>query len=177
MKKILGIIGRIGAGKDTASDYIAEKYGFEVIAFRDIVKEVTEKEGLEANRENMQKVGKRYRDEQGQEVFTKLIFEKIQNSTNEKILVKEMRTTADIKFLIDNLDNMKVLQIVTNKDNRYLRLKERGRSGDPESLGDFEEQENKEEELGYTKALDFTDVEVDNNGTIEELNKKLDDLV
>lgn len=177
-KKVLGVIGRIGAGKDTVSDYVAKKYGYDIVSFRDAVREVTEKEGLEPNRENMQKTGKKYREKYGSEYFTKLVMDKVMHSKNDKIIVKEMRTEGDVNLIKENFGkSMKIIQVKAPKQSRFERLKKRGRLGDPKTLDEFDAQEQREEELGYTKALEFTEHEIENNGTFDELYKRTDALL
>lgn len=177
-KKVLGVIGRIGAGKDTVAEYVAKKYGYDIVSFRDAVREVTEKEGLEPNRENMQKTGKKYREKYGSEYFTKLVMDNVMHSKNDKIIVKEMRTEGDVKLIKENFGSaMKIIQVKAPRETRFRRLKKRARTGDPQIPEEFNAQEKKEEELGYTKALEFTDYEIENNGTFEELYKKADELL
>lgn len=177
-KKVLGVIGRIGAGKDTVAEYVAKKYGYDIVSFRDAVREVTEKEGLKPNRENMQKTGKKYREKYGSEYFTKLVMDKVMHSKNDKIIVKEMRTEGDVKLIKENFGkNMKIIQITAPKQIRFERIKARGRLGDPKTMEEFGAQEQREEELGYTKALEFTEHEIENNGTFRKLYKKIDSLL
>ncbi|MBI4018768.1 MAG: AAA family ATPase [Candidatus Aenigmarchaeota archaeon] len=175
MQKIIGIIGRIGAGKDTVAEYIARKYGYAVVAFRDAVKEVTEKEGLELTRANMQAVSKKYRDRYGGDYFTNIIMKKVAES-GPKIIIKEMRTEGDVLPLKNMFRKMKIILIEADAEKRFERMFARGRAGDPQTLEEFEGQEKREEELGYTQALQYDDFKINNNGTLGELYEKVDKL-
>ena len=178
MKRIIGVIGRIGSGKDTVSDYLADKYGYDKVSFRDVVEEITEKEGLEANRENMQMIGKKCRDLYGGDYFNKQVMKKVEESDNEKVLVKEMRTEEDVLPLKEKFGkNIKIMIVDTDGDKRFQRMMVRGRVGDPQTIEDFEKQENKEIELGFTKAIKPSDFTVDNNNSFGELYQKIDSLV
>ena len=175
MQKIIGIVGRIGAGKDTVAEYLARKYRYAVVAFRDAVKDVTEKEGLEANRANMQAVSKKYRDRYGADYFTNIVLKKIGES-GPKVIVKEMRTDGDVLPLKKAFPRMKIIITEAHAEKRFERMFARGRPGDPQTLEEFEKQDEREEELGYTQALEYADFAIKNDGTLGELYEKIDKL-
>ena len=178
MVSVIGIVGPIGSGKDTAADYIAEKYGYRIFSFRDAVREEVEKRGLEQNRENMQKVSREMRDTKGEDVFSRMILNKIIETKCGKAIVKEIRTSGDLKPIRDHFrGSMKIIKVTATEKIRYERMKERSRTGDPFSLEEFQQQEQREEELGYTKAFNFCDFVIPNNGTKEELYKKIDEIM
>ncbi len=170
---IIGIVGLIGAGKDTAADYIAEKYGYHIISFRDLVREVTEKEGLKPDRENLQVVGKKYRKIYGEDYFSRLAVQKAESF--EKSILKEMRTKEDVELpkLVFGR-TMAVINIETEKQIRFERLEKRARLGDPKTMDEFERQEKKELDLGYTEAIGFADMTIENNGSFGDLYRKID---
>lgn len=174
--KVIGIVGLIGAGKDTAADYIEKKYGYQIISFRDLVKEVTEKAGLEPNRENLQLTGKKYRKKYGSDYFSQLAVKKAK--AFEKSILKEMRTKEDVELPKKVFGkSMTVINIGADKKNRFERLKKRARLGDPKSIEEFEKQEKKEADLGYTNAIDFADITIQNNSTFSDLYKKIDEAM
>ncbi len=178
MTSIIGIVGPIGSGKDTVADYIAQRYGYTIFSFRDVVKEVVEMEGLEPNRENMQKVAREKRDKEGESVFSKIVLDKIIASKCEKVVVKDLRTAGDVKTIRDHFKTqMKIIKIVATAQLRFERMKARGRPGDPKTLEEFLQQEKREEELGFTKAFNFTDFMVFNTGSREELYSQVDKIM
>jgi len=177
---ILGIVGLIGSGKDTAADYISKKYGYEKVSFRDIVHEVVAEKRLEPTRENMQKVARECRDKYGEDFFSKKVLEKgkalIKKGKN--VLFKEMRTAGDVQLLRDEFGKkMKVIVIEAGERTRFDRMKKRGRTGDPKTFEDFSRQQKKEEELRFTDSLKFADIGVDNNGTKKELCLEIDGMM
>ena len=177
VQKILGIVGRIGAGKDTVADYVARKYGYAIVAFRDAVKDVAQKEGLAPTRENMQHVGKKYRAAHGEDFFTNVVAQKAQKA-GDKVIIKEMRTDGDVLPLKKKFGRaMKVMCITADSENRFARMLARGRTGDPQTREEFAKQEEREDELGFTAALKHATINVDNNGTLGELYEKIDKLL
>ena len=56
--KIIGIMGLIGSGKDAVSQYLAEKYGYEVIGMGNIVRELSKGIGRTNGRDDLQQTQK-----------------------------------------------------------------------------------------------------------------------
>ena len=178
MASLIGIVGPIGAGKDTASDYITDKYGYTSFSFRNIIAELMTKSGIELNRENMQKFAREQRDMNGEDIFSKAILNKILETKCEKALVKELRTRDDVKVLWNHFKkDMKIIKITAPAEIRFNRMKERHRIGDPETLEEFRGQDKKEEELGYTRAFNFTDFIVFNTSDKENLYAQIDKIM
>ncbi len=178
--KVIGTVGPIGAGKDLGSEYIAKEYNFEVISYRDIVKEETEKDGLEPTRENMQMTATKRREEIGKDFFSKIVAEKAQALLNKgkKVLLKEIRTDMDAKIPLEIFGkSMVILAFDADEKTRAKRLIDRGRKGDPSTLEEFLKQEKKEKELGYRYWMDKSNEKIKNNGTIEDLYKSIDKLM
>ena len=150
--KVIGIVGPIGSGKDLGAEYIAKKYKYEVIAYRDIVKKETEKEGLEANRENMQMVATKRRKEIGKDFFAKIVAKKTKTllKKGKRVLLKEIRTDFDAllpKKVFDK--SMIILAFDADEKTRAQRIISRRRKGDPVTLEEFKRQEKRELELGH----------------------------
>ena len=178
MVSVLGIVGPIGSGKDTVTDYIAQKYGYAVFSFRDMIADMMKKEGIEPNRENMQQFGRQIRDERGEDVFSLALLERIVSSKCEKALVKELRTASDVKIIWSHFkSSMKIIKVVAPTSIRFERMRARQRTGDPKILKEFMQQEKKEEDLGYTKAFNFADFVVFNTGSKEYLYDQVDKLM
>lgn len=178
MVSVIGIVGPIGSGKDTVADYMAQKYGYTVFSFRDIIAGMMKTEGIELARENMQKFAREKRDAEGENVFSRAILQKITESGCQKAVVKELRTSGDIKPLLKHFrTGMKVIKVVAPAELRFERMKARQRPGDPQTLEEFRQQEKREEELGYTKASNYTDFMVFNTGTREELFAQVDKVM
>ncbi|GEM_PF-34097 len=178
--KVIGIVGPIGSGKDLAAEYIAKKYMCNVIAYRDIVKEETEKEGLETNRENMQMIATKRRAEVGKDFFAKIVAKRAQNLAEKggKIILKEIRTDFDA-FLVKEIfgRSMIILAFDSNEKIRAQRIISRGRKGDPTSFEEFKKQDKREIELGHYYWMDKANETIKNNGSIEELYKKIDKIM
>lgn len=175
LKCIIGLLGTIGAGKTTVSDYLVKK-GFERVVMGDLVRDVAKKEGLKLTRENLQSIQKKYRDNYGQEYFIKEAIRKLKNSGKEKLLIDGVRTPTDateakkagaILVLID-----------APKKIRFERLRARKREGDAQTFEQFLEQEKREwKMLRFRKSLKYVDYKIDNSRNIKKLYKKICSLL
>ncbi|MDI6721877.1 MAG: dephospho-CoA kinase, partial [Candidatus Aenigmarchaeota archaeon] len=58
--KIICIAGLIGSGKNAVSDHISQKYGYKVIDYAEILRDICRKEGMEVTRDNLQNLRLKY---------------------------------------------------------------------------------------------------------------------
>lgn len=173
---LIGLLGTIGAGKTTVSEYLVNKHDFYKVTMGDLVREVTKKEGLELTRENLQAIQKKYRDNFGQEYFIKETIKRLKESGRENLLIDGIRTPTDateakkagaILVLID-----------APKKARFERLRARKREGDAQTFEQFLRQEKREwEMLHFRESLKYVDYKIDNYRSIRELYKQVDDLL
>jgi dephospho-CoA kinase len=176
MKQILiGLIGTIGAGKTTVSDYLVKK-GFFRVVMGDLVREKTREKRMELTRENLQAVQKEYRGKFGEEYFIKETVKRLKDSGKEKLLIDGIRTPIDAE------EAKKAGAIIILVDApariRFERLKARKREGDAQTMQDFLEQEKAEWGLfRFNETLRYVNYKLENYGSIKELYKNTDELV
>lgn len=172
---IIGLMGQIGAGKGEVS-IILEKNGFEVVVFGDVVREEVISEGLEPNRENTDKISK-LRTGDNPNYWRERVYEKIKNL--EKAVVDGIRYPEDAEFFKEKLGDKFILLFVTAPtETRFMRLNKRNRVGDPQTIEHFKSQEEKQEELfNVSKTLGMADLTIDNIGTKEELEAKVNEFL
>jgi len=175
--KVIGIVGLIGAGKDTAAKYIETKYGYKPISYSELVHEKVKEENLEPTRENLQMIAKKYRERYGFDYFARLAVEKALSSGEEKIILKELRRKEDVEFPKSVFKNFYVIEIYANKKIRFERLLKRKSQKDPKTWEEFLMQEENEKKLGFHEALKYADFRVENNGSLEELFSNLDKVM
>ena len=175
--KVIGIVGLIGAGKDTAAKYIEEKYGYKPISYSELVHEKVREENLEPTRENLQMIAKKYREKFGFDYFARLAVEKALSSGHEKIILKELRRKEDVEFPKSVFKDFYVIEIYANKKIRFERLKKRKSRKDPKTWKEFLEQEENEKKLGFHEALKYADFRVKNNSSLKKLFSNLDKIM
>ncbi|MCW1300955.1 MAG: AAA family ATPase [Candidatus Nanoarchaeia archaeon] len=180
VRKIVGIAGTIGSGKDVVSHYLAQKYGYIEIIMGDLVRDLANELKLEPSRENLLKLQKRYVEQFGREYWGKRAVEKIQSIASEKIVVNGIRRIEDIKVLKQAFINDRVVLLVIDADPkiRFERLVKRGREGDPKNFDQFLLQELAERETFDLEELEkIADYKIENDGSLVELYTRVDEFV
>jgi dephospho-CoA kinase len=177
--KVIGFVGDIGSGKDSAAEYICQKYGYRNISMGDIVRELLKKSGKPENRENLDSLQKEIVAKHGPEFFAKEVMKKIMLNKLEKVIISGIRRPADAEVPKRAYGKDFVLvKIEVPAEIRFERMKSRARPGDPKTLEEFLEQEKRQYELfSLKKIYGYVDHRVDNSGTPEELEKRLDALL
>jgi len=175
---ILVITGKIGSGKDTASDYLRQNYSFSTVSYSEIAHDKTREQGLETTRTNLQKVSTECRARYGTDYFAKLVISKARSLGSERVILKEARTAQDVQPAMKAFGRqLHVIEITTLQSIRLERLIKRGCAKDAKTKEELMAQETREKELGYFGAAQLAEERISNSGTPEELHKKLDSLM
>lgn len=175
---IISIVGHPASGKDTAGDYIAEK-GFIKISSSDYLRAEMKKLGLPIDRPSMQAFSSEMRKIYGNGYPAGDIVKQISDDT----VVVSFRNTAEVKVLQDMFGkDFTLLAVETPPEIRYKWAKERNRIGDNISYEDFlkaEEIERSDASGSHEmdKVIAMADVLIVNDGTKEDLFRKLDEFI
>ncbi|MFP4232744.1 MAG: AAA family ATPase [Candidatus Aenigmatarchaeota archaeon] len=176
---VLGLTGPIGAGKDAVSDYLEKEHGFETFSCGDVIRKIAEEEGLEPTRENLQMLGKEYRKKEGKGFLGKKAAEIAENKGSDKLAVNGIRNPEEVEELKKKLGKtFNLIHVKASEETRFRRLKERARPGDPQSFQEFEKQDSVEKDkFNMEETFSMADKEITNEGTMEELYRKVDSLL
>ena len=177
--KAIGLIGTIGAGKDTVSDYIRDNYKFNVITMGDLVREVAKERGVEANRDNLTAIQKEHVERFGGDYWIKKVVERVKKNRWEKVIINGIRRPVDAEVAKKSFGNDIVLVLVdADVQVRFSRLQRRGRVGDPKTMEEFGHQEQSEfEKFDFKNTLKHVEKTIHNNTSLENLRKSTDDLL
>lgn len=178
-RMLIGVMGRIGAGKDAVAEYLVNNYGFQQIAFRDLVVEEAHRRGLDPTRENLAVVQKDCRARYGDDYFPKEVVRRTETSKARDVVITGIRTSTDARVLKEHFgDKIRLVLVDADAGVRFQRMVKRRRLGDPTVFEDFKEQERLENEhFDSEKAFAQADVTIDNSGTLVQLQEKVDRLV
>ena len=172
---IIGVTGTIASGKGEIVNYLKNK-GFEYYVYSDILREVAKQRNIEPTRENLQKLGtdiKKRTKNWG--ILSKKIIEKIKT---DKAVVDGIRNLDEIREFRKR-GGFYLIGINATQRLRYSRIMKRNRKGDPKTFKGFKKLDNLENR-GKTKGqetnkcLKMVDFLVINDGSLEDLRKKID---
>jgi dephospho-CoA kinase len=173
--KIIALAGLMGSGKDTAAEYISKKYGYKIIDYSNIIREMCRKEGLELTRDNFQNLRIKY----GNMFLAEEVVKRVKASKEENIIITPLRRSED--YLIPKKEfGKKIVFILVECDQkiRFKRLKKRGRENDPKDFVEFQRQEKRENEIyDFDKTFSYANYIVKNNGTPDALRKEIDKVM
>ncbi len=172
MKICVGLTGPNASGKGEVARYLGET-GFSRHSLSDVVREEATRQGLDHSRGSLIQVGTWLRERFGGGVLA----ERLAGGLSEKSVVDSIRTPGEIEVL-RRLAGFHLLGIDAPVEVRFERSKARGRTGDGASLEDFVRDEEREQGGAgpgqqLRTCLSLADVIISNDGTIEELRRRV----
>ncbi|MEM3063521.1 MAG: AAA family ATPase [Nitrososphaerota archaeon] len=177
LKKLLifGIAGMPGAGKTEVCKILSKKFNAPIYIMGDIIRRIAKERNIEPTRNNLEKIMLKIREEEGEDIIAKKIFEeiKLSNIKNGVIIIDGIRSIHELDFFKKNFENFILLAVIASKENRFLRLFKRRREDDPSSFEEFIKRDRIESLIGLGAVLAEADFYILNDGTLKELNKQI----
>lgn len=164
--KVLGICGKVGAGKDTLADYLVRKHGFVKITMSDIIKKEMESEGIKnIDRYQLQQFSKEMKEKYGEDIWAKACIEFARRNHLRRVVISGIRNSAELRFFRTLGDDFKLVCVKAERDVRFERIKRRGSIKDVETYADFIKQEVDESKLFdlYDRCEEEADFVINNN--------------
>lgn len=177
--RLLALVGMPGAGKTEAVEYIASK-GWPKVYFGGIVYEEMDKAGIEITPESQQAFREQLRAQKGKDYIARRAIEEIRKliaAGQHNIVLDGVYSWSEYKALKHEFHHeFGVVAVVAPKHIRHHRLANRPKRPFTEEEAihrDFTEIENIEK--GGPIAI--ADHYVVNDGSLENLHKKIDDIM
>ena len=176
---IIGLTGKNGAGKSAVCEYLKSR-GFESYSLSDEIREEIRKRGADINREILVEVGNELRSKFGPGVLAERILRRLEEGRN--YVIDSIRNPYEVEVLRTRKDFV-LLAIEADARIRFERSLKRGRENAPRTFEHFMQEEAWELESQdptcqqLQATLRLADHVVFNNGTIEELHRRLDSLI
>ena len=156
----LGFISLMRAGKDTAAEYLVEKFGGQIIKFADplywiqsYAQEITGFPRIK-DRQMLQWLGTEWGRTKDPDIWVKILLRRIQKSKGN-IFVTDVRFENEVELLRKN--GFKIVQILATDEIRSAR-------------GATLETHISEQ---FARSFETPDIRFENNGTKEEYYEKL----
>ncbi|MDD3002631.1 MAG: AAA family ATPase [Candidatus Shapirobacteria bacterium] len=178
---VIGITGTIGAGKGTVVEYLINKKNFKHFSARGFLVEEIERRGLENNRDNMVAVANELREKNSPSFVADELLKRALES-GENCVIESLRTIGEIESLRKK-GNFNLLAIDADSKIRYERITIRSTSTDNISFEKFLSDEEREmnsddpNKQNLRKCIEMADFRIENNGTVEELNSRLEEIL
>jgi len=176
---IIGISGMPAAGKDTVSEYLEQKEGYNHISLSEILRGIVKAEGMEVNLENLTKAGNLLTREYNNHYLAQKAMQRVRRGRNT--VISSIRQPGEIEYLRSRKDFYMVF-VDADIKIRFERLKLRDREGDSKTLKEFRQIEKKQLDgkdggMNLLECKKKSDFVLTNDGTMEEFIKKIKDLV
>ena len=148
-------------------------HGFAIHSLSDVVRDEATRQGLDHTRDSLIATGVRLRSEGGAGALARKILPRLQGPS----AVDSIRSPGEVAVL-RALPRFVLLGVDAPQAIRFERSRLRGREGDgatPEEFAAKEARENTTTEAGQQllATLALADLVVDNNGSIEDLHRKV----
>ena len=176
---IIGLTGENCSGKGTLADYLQKK-SFYFYSLSDVIREELASKGEEITRDALIKAGNDLRQKYGPSVLAVKTAAKLQADKN--YVIDSIRNPAEVEEL-KKLTRFVLLKVLASPENRFERMKERKREGDPETLEEFLRIEKLEAsnhdgaKQQVTACMKVADKTIVNDERPENLYKKADQLL
>jgi dephospho-CoA kinase len=166
-KKVIAISGMPGAGKGVAAE-AAKQLGFGVLVLGDVIREETERRGLEPTLKNMGDVMLDVRTKEGPAAVARRLLPKVDANEATVVVIEGIRSQDELTELKSKFDVLTVA-IHASPRTRFQRLLSRNRSDDPKTWDTFCERDLRELNVGLGQVIALADILLVNEGTISEL--------
>jgi dCMP deaminase len=176
---IIGLTGKNGSGKTEVSEYLKSR-GFSYHSLSDAIREEISKNGREVTRDILIRTGNELRARYGPGILAERISAYLDKDHN--YVVDSIRNPYEIEVLKRRKD-FTLLALDADPKIRFERSRNRGREAAAQTFEQFAQEEARElssdnpANQQLLATLSAADVTVTNNGTLEDLHRKLDDLL
>ncbi|MBI5207471.1 MAG: AAA family ATPase [Candidatus Firestonebacteria bacterium] len=177
---IIGITGTLGAGKTTIVDYLMKKE-FKHYSVRDYLIKIIEKRGMTVNRDSMVTVGNELRAKHTPSYIVEELYKEAKQKGGNCI-IESIRTKGEVDALRGK-DEFFLIAVDADKKTRYNRITARKSATDSITFETFvadEEREMTSNDPGKQNlkvCIDLADFKIYNSGSIDDLNKKVEDIL
>jgi len=175
---LIGLTGRISAGKGVAIDYFEER-GFLHLTFSDAIIDEMKSREIPIERAKIQDTGNELRNKYGAGIWAVRLLEKMVNGKN--YVVDGIRNPGEIYELRKRRD-FYLISIDAPQKQRFERLIKRAKPSDPKTWEDFliidkrdfGEEDSNGQQVG--KCMELANYNVMNDSNIENFRTKIEDI-
>ena len=177
---IIGVTGMYASGKDSVAHYL-EKKGFIHYSLSDEIREECRLRKVKITRDNLISVANELRAKFGPRVLADRVRIKMKLQQGKNIVVTSIRNPEELRSLQEEKQFV-LVNVHAEEKKRFEWLTLRAREEDPKTFKEFREKEKVEQSSDPTKqqlhkVITKANIVVHNEGTIEDLQGKVDKLL
>jgi len=177
MKKIIGLVGETGSGKDIFCEYVKKRVS-SIFIFR-FSQPLTEALGIffdDIKKEDQQWLVNNLRRRFGKNILGEAIKKKVKNIKKGLIILNGVRMLEEFN-MIKNMGG-KIIYITAPSELRWQRIRKRGeKKDDSSSYKNFLKLEKAECEILIPKMGKRSDFKIENSGSKEDFYKKIKEIL
>lgn len=177
-KIILGFTWEMWCGKDTAAEFIFDKFWWQKFKFSSSLRDVLDRVHIEKSRDNLASLSTALRWLFGQDILAKIMYHDVLESTETMILIDWVRRNDDIIHLT-KLPEFKLIYVETSLENRFDRINKRWENSDDigKTMEQFQKEQMHEAEAQIRWLKDIAHFIIDNNWTKDLLYNQIDEII
>lgn len=175
MKTVIGLVGRMGAGKSVVSKYICEKYGANEYRFSQILVDILDRLYLPHRREYLQELGACLRKIR-EDCIVRALKKDLERDESNLIVIDGIRYFNEVE-LLRSFDRSYLICIKALPELRFERIKNRREKEEPPTFEEFLKKEEAETEKKIDEICKEAEFVVKNNSTLEDLYAKIDKIM
>ncbi len=177
-KIIIGLVGEKLAGKDEVAKYLIGKHQAFHIKFSSLLDEILDILDMPKTRRNEIDLGLGLREVFGPEILYRSLKKRVVASENPMAVINGIRMDEFEKIVADL--GAKTIYVTAPLELRFQRYQQRHEKVDDGkmSLEDFAKQDREElTEKGIPELGKRAEFKIENTGSLEELYKKIDEVI
>lgn len=177
MAYVVGLAGRIAAGKGETASYLNKKHAAVVHRFSDILTDVLSILNIPVTRANLQSLGSGLRKIYGDGVLVEAMKKRVTAETAGIVVIDGIRYPNEYD-LTRSFDKNVVVFVDSPINLRYERCVRRGTRGEAGlTFEEFKESDGRETEKSLIRLRESADELIINDGSIEDLHAKIDSVI
>lgn len=177
MKRVIGLVGKIGSGKTRVSRHLQDSYGGKEYRFSQILMDILGRLHLSHERTHLQNLGKSLRDCLGSGVIVNAFKKDLEKDKSDLLIVDGIRYENEVEML-KGFNGSFLFYVTAPQKIRYERCVARGEKGEEKiTYEQFLKNEEAETERRIESIGRSADCTIDNSGTVDELLKNVDNAL
>ena len=171
-KLVVGLAGMPGSGKSLVVE-TARKEGYAVVVMGDVIREETQKRGLNLNLKNIGKVMLELREKGGNSIIAEKCIPKIEQQESGKVIVDGLRSLSEVEAFKTHFSKFSLVAVHASPETRFNRLYRRRRSDDPDGWDLFHERDMRELGVGLGNAIAMAEHLIINENSRDDTKSKV----